>query len=272
MHLQLTAKKFLNLLTSFDYRNHVLTATHKKGHTLDLLLTRSDDKFVSNIDVIDPEISDHSAVNCKLLLAKPPSVRKQVSFRNTKAINFDLFRTDIKNSSLLKTPNTSTLAESYQNVLSTLLDTYAPVKTKTVTLRPATPWYTPEIQEQKIRKRRLERRWRTTKLTVDREVYTQQCIVVNRTISAAKTNYYKDMINDCGSDQGELFKKIDRMFKMPVEGKYPTCASSEQLANNFADFFDNKIDSIKKDLSTKSANLLCSHIMDTTLLSKDTKT
>ena len=204
-----SAKKFLNLLTSFDYRNHVLTATHKKGHTLDLLLTRSDDKFVSNIDVIDPEISDHSAVNCKLLLAKPPSVRKQVSFRNTKAINFDLFRTDIKNSSLLKTPNTSTLAESYQNVLSTLLDTYAPVKTKTVTLRPATPWYTPEIQEQKIRKRRLERRWRTTKLTVDREVYTQQCIVVNRTISAAKTNYYKDMINDCGSDQGELFKKID---------------------------------------------------------------
>ena len=110
-----------------------------------------------------------------------------------------------------------------------------------------------------------------TKLTVDREVYTQQCIVVNRTISAAKTNYYKDMINDCGSDQGELFKKIDRMFKMPVEEKYPTCASSEQLANNFADFFDNKIDSIKKDLSTKSANLLCSHIMDTTLLSKDTK-
>ena len=106
---------------------------------------------------------------------------------------------------------------------------------------------------------------------MDREVYTQQCIVVNRTISAAKTNYYKDMINDCGSDQGELFKKIDRMFKMPVEGKYPTCASSKQLANNFADFFDNKIDSIKKDLSTKSANLLCSHTTDTTLLSKDTK-
>ena len=80
------AKRFLSLITSFDYRNHVLTATHKKGHTLDLLLTRSDDKFVTNVDVLDPAISDHSAVNCKLLLAKPPPIRKQVSFRNIKSI------------------------------------------------------------------------------------------------------------------------------------------------------------------------------------------
>ena len=183
-----SAKKFLSLITSFDYKNHVHDATHKKGHTLDLLLTRSDEKFVSNIDVIDPSISDHSAVNCKLLLAKPPPIRKHVSFRDLKKINFNLFRTDIKKSGLFEITNTSTLAESYENVLSTLLDTYAPVKTKTVTIRHDTSWYTPEIQEQKIIKRRLERRWRTTKLMVDREVYTQQCIVVNKLISAAKTN------------------------------------------------------------------------------------
>ena len=183
-----SAKKFLSLITSFDYKNHVHDATHKKGHTLDLLLTRSDEKFVSNIDVIDPSISNHSAVNCKLLLAKPPPIRKHVSFRDLKKINFNLFRTDIKKSGLFEITNTSTLAESYENVLSTLLDTYAPVKTKTVTIRHDTSWYTPEIQEQKIIKRRLERRWRTTKLMVDREVYTQQCIVVNKLISAAKTN------------------------------------------------------------------------------------
>jgi hypothetical protein len=46
------------------------TATHKKGHTFDLILTRSDDKFVSGVNVTDPAISDHLAVNYKLLFAK----------------------------------------------------------------------------------------------------------------------------------------------------------------------------------------------------------
>ena len=172
-------------------------------------------------------------------------------------MNFNLFRTDMKKPGLFEITNTSTFAESYENVLSTLLDTYAPVKTKTI--HHDTSWYTPEIQEQKIIKRHLERRWRTTKLMVDREVYTQQCIVVNRLISAAKTNYYKDMINSGGSDQRELFKKFDRIFKTSVEGEYPSCASTDQLANNFADFFDKKIDSIRKELSTKPANTAYSH-------------
>ena len=30
-----STKKFLSLITSFDYKNHVHDATHKKGHTLD---------------------------------------------------------------------------------------------------------------------------------------------------------------------------------------------------------------------------------------------
>ena len=41
---------------------------------------------------------------------------------------------------------------------------------KVITLRPVTPWFTAEIQEQKVIRRRLERRWRKTRLTVDREL------------------------------------------------------------------------------------------------------
>ena len=62
------------------------------------------------------------------LLAKPPPIRKHLNFRDMKKINFNLFRTDLKKSALFEITNTSTLAESYENVLSTLLDTYAPVK------------------------------------------------------------------------------------------------------------------------------------------------
>ena len=192
-----------------------------------------------------------------------------MNFRDMKKINFNLFHTDLKKSALFEITVTSTLAESYENVLSTLLDTYAPVKTKTVTIRRDTSWHTPEIQEQNIIIRRLERRWRTTKLIVDREVYTGvQCVVVNRLISAAKTNYYKDMINSGGSDKRELFKKFDRIFKTSVKGEYPSCASTDQLENKFADFSDKKIDSIRKELSTKPANTSYSHNTESILLNE----
>lgn len=94
---------------------------------------------------------------------------------------------------------------------------------------------------------------------------------VNGLISAAKTNYYKDMINSGGSDQRELFKKFDRIFKTSVEWEYPLCASTDQLANNFADFFEKKIDSIRKELSTKPANTAYSHNTESILLLNETK-
>lgn len=95
-----------------------------------------------------------------------------------KKINFNLFRTDIKKSGLFEITNTSTIAESYENVLSTLLDTYAPVKTKTVTIPHDTSWYTPEIQEQKIIKRRAPATSKENyQVNSGREVYAQQCIL-----------------------------------------------------------------------------------------------
>ena len=67
------------------------------------------------------------------------------------------------------------------------------------------------------------------------------------------------MINRGGSDQRELFKKFDRIFKTSVKGDYPSCASTDQLENNFADFFDKKIDSSRKELSATPANTAYSH-------------
>ena len=40
--------------------------------------------------------------------------------------------------------------------LASLLDNHAPVRNKVVTLRPKSPWFTPEIKEQNAKQRRLE--------------------------------------------------------------------------------------------------------------------
>ncbi len=201
---------------------------------------------------------------------------KQVSFRNIKSIDYDTRRANIKRCGLLEVSCTSTTnwVDLYESTLAALIDTHAPINTKIKTLCPVAPWYTPEIHKQKIIKRCLECRWRTTRLTVDREQYTHHCASVNRLISNAKTKYYKDMISDCGSDQRELFRKTERIFKgnkHTAERNYLPCATSEQLANNFADFFENKVEAIRNNLSTKCANQTCPHTPETIPLLKEVK-
>lgn len=52
---------------------------------------------------------------------------------------------------------------AYDSVLGSLLDKLAPLKERVITIRPSAPWYTKEISDEKRKRRRLERKWRSTK-------------------------------------------------------------------------------------------------------------
>ena len=86
----LDTKHFISCLQSFGLRQHVNTATHKHGHTLDVVITRDSSNLVSDLTVSDPHLCndggkitrDHLAVNFKLNITKPARVRKLVEYRN----------------------------------------------------------------------------------------------------------------------------------------------------------------------------------------------
>ena len=46
--------KFNKILALFNLQQHVKGPTHKKGHTLDLIMTRISDRLVTNIEIHDP--------------------------------------------------------------------------------------------------------------------------------------------------------------------------------------------------------------------------
>ena len=64
------ANRFIDILDALGLKQHVSAPTHKKGHTLDLLITRSEDSLISRIMIRDPIISDHFAVHCDLGVQK----------------------------------------------------------------------------------------------------------------------------------------------------------------------------------------------------------
>ena len=255
---KLNAQRFLQTLHSFDYKQHVNVATHKKNHTLDLIIARSNDALIHKVSVMEPALSDHQAVQCKIMLAKPHFIRKEISYRKLKAIDYSRLNNDIDTNEQL---NVSTshlslddLVELYEKVLKSLLDDHAPIRKKVITLRPKTPWYSKAIQQQKVERRRLERRWRKTRLTVHRQIYTEKCEEVNRQIASAKSSYYSELISGCGSDQRELFRSVEKLFHGHTDCKYPVCDSADLLANRFADYFEKKITVIQDGLLLKCSD------------------
>ena len=74
------------------------------------------------------------------------------------------------------------LVYQYENLLRSLLDRHAPIKRRVFTVRPSAPWYSTEISQNKHIRTKLERKWRSTLLPSDRELYVHQCSVVNNLI------------------------------------------------------------------------------------------
>ena len=95
------AAKFLNLLDTFNLEQLIKEETHKNGHTLDRVITRSDDNDLTpHVSMTEPPISDRYAVLCKTSISKPCYSGKEINYRKLKSID------DISNSQMLRTPRT----------------------------------------------------------------------------------------------------------------------------------------------------------------------
>ena len=118
------AKRFADLLESYDLKQHVNCGTHTSGHTLDLVITRSDDSLIKDTKVKDPVISDHLAINCVLSILKPQFRKKLINVRKLHSLNMDSFCKDIMDSPLLQDQATDLdmMVDQYDRVLRQLLD------------------------------------------------------------------------------------------------------------------------------------------------------
>ena len=131
--------------------------THTSGHTLDFLITREEDDLFASTSPGDI-IADHSTVLAKLEVRRPHIVRKKMTYRKVKAIDREAFKIDIANHKALRTlpSNVNSSVQCYNQTLSTILDTHAPVKVKVIAQRHNVPWYNEKIAEAKREKRKCE--------------------------------------------------------------------------------------------------------------------
>ena len=206
-----------------------------------------------------PELlSDHNFVVCDINLPRPPAFHLTVSYRETRDIDLQVFLSDINKSLRDNTSNNDTGVDEqidrYENTLRFLLDKHVPQITRTITLRPHTPWFTVDLRELRREKRRCERKYPSTRLTVDKCIYNEICRKYNRSLKATKASYYKRKVE--APNQKQLFKFVDKLFNITCAPTLPKYDSLETLAESFAQFFESKIINLRRDLSVQPVSRL----------------
>ena len=98
----------------------------------------------------------------------------------------------------------------------------------------------------------MERRWRKSGTEADKLQYDDQCSRVRKLLKSSKMSYYASLINENKSDSKVLFNTIDRMLHRTPQNHYPSCGSVKELCDKFADFFCDKIVTIRHQLDTFS--------------------
>ena len=148
--------------------------------------------YVFKAQPVDIGLSDHKVVKSRVFISKPqPEIILQNW--NTKEIDTTLLAKELSDIQP-QDGNPDEMAEYYNSKLSEIFDIHAPLREKRVVVQPNTSWYNASIQHQKVLKRRLERKWKKSRLPEDYKNFRVQCEVVNRCICECKSEFLSNQI------------------------------------------------------------------------------
>ena len=237
------------LLNDHDLVQLVDMPTHKRGRVLDWVIVRRDASCLSLKSVEDIALSDHSAIYCSVNVRRPTAWKRLVTSRNLRAMNSTDFQADIKSYAETAGDQCADLGllDIYDTGLRQVLDCHAPLTTRHVSDCPSAPWMTDGIKAAKRELRQAERQWRDTRLTVRREIYTNQRGVVKTLVRAARKLHFSARIENC-SNTKQLFSVSSGLLGKSKTTPLLSDIPRSVLQDRFCMFFSQKIQNIRQDL------------------------
>ena len=173
-------KRFVDILETFDFVQHIDKPTHNSGHLLDYIITRKDSSGVSNVYVSD-FICDHRALHASLPCNRAHPERKQIDVRSIKRITYDALEADLIGVNIDRECTDVNIAvRQYDASLSSLLDKHAPSIRIYVVDIPMNDWMTYDILVLKSLRHKYESLWRKTRITVHFDMYSESFMAVKK--------------------------------------------------------------------------------------------
>ena len=164
---------------------------------------------------------------------KPRNEKLVVSTRNLNNLDFDAFESSLSSALVLTKPDN---VYDFNECISNVIDVFSPICTKSIPLRPFAPWYNGVVKAAKTIKRKAERLWKKTKLTVHKEIYKLKKRELCNIICTEKRNYINEKITKSNSNK-DLFQICNDLMGKSKEKTLPNSVSKDDLSNKFNDFF-----------------------------------
>ena len=193
--------KFMTFLDSCDLKQFVNQPTHLLGHTIDFILSPSDQDTIIDVKIGD-FVSDHALVKCSIILPHQAAhTQNKVKYRRYHRINMSDFHSDLKNTSFVKSPTDSVvdLYDQYVHDLADVLDKHAPQISRLIK-KDSTDWVSDSYRRAKSLRRQFERTWHRTKNSLNRGRLCHQIARCNSLVNKDKSNYYSKLISDNSQD------------------------------------------------------------------------
>ena len=240
-------ENFCSILGSYGLEQKVRSPTHEKGHILDWLLTNEETE-IFDLEIIDKCVSDHFLIHFEMSTRKPTPIKRVVVSRG-EIVNEERFFDGLKEMSEAVMSSEDKVTE-YNTRMKQLLDQHAPLVQRTVTERPSAPWMNLEIKVAKTDRRRAERKWRSTQLQIDKELYRQQNKKVKILIKKSRTEYYNNKIEECTNSKAlfGITKTLTGKDTQHNDRKFPTSYLKSELPHVFGHFFKTKVETIRNNM------------------------
>lgn len=246
-------KSFNVLLQELDLVQNVGQSTHLRGHILDLVLTRRSESWLSNITLSSQVNSDHHAVLFDLAVSSArASTTKTIQYRSFAKVDKQQMIIEMREGLQGTSPATdvNTLVARYKCVTSEVVDKYAPLKTKRIVQHDHCPYYNDEVRVNKQLRRRLERIWRRLGTEQALQSYRQQCLITTKSLRHAKSVYYRDKLELCKDNPKDMHCVLACLTRSAKQsGKLPTSVSDQALADEFMNFFADKVTNIRNSFT-----------------------
>ena len=194
-------------------------------------------------------LSDHNSILFTLDIPRQPPCITKTTGRNYKQLDLDAFREDLANALESITEVTADdLLQCYADTVASCLDRQIPVTARKRGSQKRCPWYNGDVHNMRQAKKRAERRWRRTLLEVDRQIYLEARDASNRCVAMSKMAYFSQMFVD--ADQRDASMTLNRLLKVDTV-QLPESESTVKLCNDFANFFNNKIETIRGKIAER---------------------
>ncbi len=257
LHMDIPSKsdvtQFVTLLDEFGLQQHVVGATHKDGHCLDLVISHEGDSLVQRCNLTENLYSDHRVVQCKIDRSKPIQQKIESKSRNYREMDNEAFKSDLVKAfeTFPYDGSASYQVMVYNQTVLDVLDNHCPVTTRTHTFKPHPPWYTRDVHLARRERRKLERRWRKTQDPNDRRAYLDQVHSLDKIIRSEKSVYYKDKLSS--ADNKTIFKTMNTLLNKSMPS-LPSGLPMKDLSNNFSKYFTDKIVKIRHNITSTNSS------------------